>query len=59
MFEEASKLCQYVSVLRRLSFAARYLNKETPKYWNIVKAFGYMSSGIQPPDSKQVESRPA
>ena len=55
MFEEASKLCQDVSVLRRLSFAASYLNKETPKYWDIVKAFGYMSSGIQPPESKQVE----
>ena len=55
MFEEASKLCEDVSILRRLSFAASYLNSETPKYWDLVKEFGYTSSTIKPPDSKQVE----
>ena len=54
MFEEANKLCQEISVLKRLCFAAKYLNKETPKYWDFVKAFGFMSMDIKP-DSRQVE----
>ena len=54
MFEEASELCQDISVLRRLCFAAKYLNKETPKYWDFVKAFGSMSMDVKP-NSKQVE----
>lgn len=43
MFEEASELCQDISILRRLCFPAKYLNKETPKYWDFVRAFGFMS----------------
>lgn len=54
MFDEASELCQDISVLTRLCFAARYLNKQTPKYWEFVKAFGFKSMDRKP-DSKQVE----
>ena len=54
MFEEAGELCQDISVLRRLCFATNYLNKETPNYWDFVKAFGFMSLE-EKPDSKQVK----
>ena len=54
MFEEAGELCQDISVLRRLSFATNYLNKETPNYWDFVKAFVFMSLE-EKPDSKQVK----
>jgi len=58
MFEEASELCQDVSILRRLSFATSNLNKETPRYWDFVKAFGFMSASLSAkvPDSKEVET---
>ena len=48
MFEEAGELCQDISVLRRLCFATNYLNKETPNYWDFVKAFGFMSLEEKP-----------
>jgi len=54
MFEEAGELCQDISVFRRLSFATNYLNKETPNYWDFVKAFGFMSLE-EKPDSKQAK----
>lgn len=54
MFDEASELCQDISVLTRLCFAAKYLNKETPRYWEFVKAIGFKSMDRKP-DSKQVE----
>lgn len=54
MFDKASKLCQDICILKRLSFVAKYLNKETPMYWDFVKAFGFKSMDRKP-DSKQVE----
>ena len=51
MFAEASELCQNISVLRKLCFTAKYLNKVTPKYWDFVKAF---SMDVKP-NNKQVE----
>lgn len=41
MLQEASSLCKDPSVLRRLTFAASNLHKDTPKYWEIVTEFGF------------------
>ena len=41
---QASSLCKDPSVLRRLSFAATSLHKDTPKYWDIVTRFGFKLS---------------
>jgi hypothetical protein len=44
MLQEAGSLCKDPSVLRRLSFAAATLHKDTPKYWDIVASFGFKLS---------------
>ena len=44
MLQEASSICEDTSVLRRLTFAATSLHKDTPRYWEIVTSFGFNSS---------------
>ena len=41
MLQEASSICEDPSVLRRLTFAAATLHKDTPRYWEIVTDFGF------------------
>lgn len=56
MLQEASAICSDVSVLRRLSFAAVTLHKDTPKYWELVASFGFLkSSGCAIPSSDKVK----
>lgn len=44
MLQEASSICKDPSVLRRLTFAASNLHKDTPKYWDLVAKFGFKLS---------------
>lgn len=44
MLQEARSICEDTSVLRRLTFAATSLHKDTPRYWEIVTSFGFNSS---------------
>ena len=44
MLQEASSVCSDISILRRLSFAAYTLHKDTPKYWELVTRFGFTKS---------------
>ena len=44
MLQEASRVCSDISILRRLSFAAYTLHKDTPKYWELVTRFGFSKS---------------
>ena len=44
MLQEASHLFSDPSVLRRLSFAVATLPKDTPKFWEIVRDFGFHAS---------------
>ena len=44
MLQEASNICKDPSVLRRLTFAATTLHKDTPRYWEIVTKFGFKLS---------------
>ena len=54
MLAEASNLCSDVSVIRRLSFAAINIHKDTPNYWEIVTKFGFRtsSSSVSPCSEK-------
>lgn len=44
MLQEACNICNDVSVIKRLSFAAINLQKEMPRYWEFVSKFGLKSS---------------
>lgn len=56
MLEEANKICSDISVLRRLSFAAATLHRDTPKYWELVTSFGFLkSTGCAVPSSDKVK----
>ena len=44
MLQEACDLFSDASVLRRLTFAAAKLPKDTPGFWEIVTNFGFNSS---------------
>lgn len=56
MLQEASVICSDISVLRRLSFAAVTLPRDTPKYWDLVVSFGFLkSSGFAIPSSDKVK----
>jgi len=44
MLQEACNLTSDPSTLRRLTFAATALPKDTPKYWEFVTSFGYYCS---------------
>ena len=48
MLQEACSVSTDVSVIRRLSFAAVNLHKDTPMYWELVTRFGFMSSSPFP-----------
>lgn len=50
MLQEVAQLTDDVSVVRRLSFAASNLNRDTPGYWELVRKFGYKSSLLPPID---------
>jgi hypothetical protein len=52
MLQEASSLCPDVSVIRRLSFAAANLPKDTPRYWELVTKFGFKSLSVSPSSDK-------
>ena len=54
MLEEASSVCSDISVLRRLSFAATSLPKDTPRYWELVTEFGFQFS-TDVPSCKNVQ----
>ncbi len=55
MLQEASSLCTDVSVLRKLSFAAVTLHRDTPRYWELVTSFGFKSSASASPSSDKVK----
>ena len=56
MLQEASSICSDISVLRRLSFAAATLHRDTPKYWELVASFGFSKvSGCAIPSSDEVK----
>lgn len=56
MLQEASEIISDVSVLRRLTFAAATLHRDTPKYWELVSSFGFLySSGSAIPSSDKVK----
>ena len=55
MLHKASAICSDVSVLRRLSFAEGTLNRDTPKYWELVSSFGFMKSACKIPSSDKVK----
>lgn len=56
MLQEASSICSDISVLRRLSFAAVTLHRDTPKYWELVASFGFLkASGCTIPSSDEVK----
>lgn len=56
MLQEASAICSDVSVLRRLSFAAVTLHRDTPRYWELVASFGFLkSSGCVIPSSEKIK----
>ena len=46
MLQEASNLCSNISVLRRLTFAATAIPKDTPRYWELVTEFGFQECSI-------------
>lgn len=51
MLQEVSDISSDVSVFRRLSFAAISLQKDVPKYWELVGKFGFKS----PPENLIIE----
>jgi len=55
MLEECSSLSSDVSVIRRLVFAARHIDRETPGYWNLVRQFGFKVSAMKP-DTRKVQT---
>ena len=56
MLQEAATICSDISVLRRLSFAAVTLHRDTPRYWELVASFGFLkSSGCAIPSSDKVK----
>ena len=44
MLQEAESVCGDISILKRLSFAASFLPKDTPRYWDFVTRFGFQNS---------------
>jgi hypothetical protein len=56
MLHEASGVCSDISVLRRLSFAAYSLHRDTPKYWELVTKFSFAKcSGCAIPSIDKVK----
>lgn len=56
MLQEASCVCSDISVLRRLSFAASFLHKDLPNYWELVAKFSFAkSSGCDIPSIDKVK----
>jgi len=55
MLKECSSLSSDVSVIRRLVFAARHIDRETPKFWNLVKEFGFKTCSVKP-DTRKVQT---
>jgi len=55
MLEECSSLSSDASVIRRLTFAARFIDRDAPGYWNFVRQFGFKFSA-EKPDSRKVQT---
>jgi len=47
MLQEVSNVTSDPSVLRRLTFAANALPKDTPRYWELVTRFGFQHSSVK------------
>jgi len=54
MLQEFSGLSSDVSVIRRLTFAARYIDADAPGYLSLVKQFAFKFSAVVP-DSRKVQ----
>ena len=48
-------MCSEISTLKRLSFAASTLPKDTPRYWELVVDFGFRHSQVLKPSTNEVK----
>ena len=55
MLQEFSALTSDISVIRRLTFAAKNIDRDVPEYWSLVKQFGFKFSLVIP-DSRKVQT---
>ena len=53
--EKAGSVCNDVSVLKRLSITASMLQKNIPKYWELVTNFGFQHSAAMKPPTGEVQ----